>query len=89
MERILLQRPDVAWKEVDGQVILMDHGERKSVHRLNSVGSFLWTKFNGDSDLNAILKDLCSEFEVPEAQAKSDLVELVAKLEELGVLVGS
>ena len=89
MERILSQRPDVAWKEIDGQIILMDLGAQKRVHRLNSVGSFIWTSFDGKITLEKILKDICIEFEVSSEVAKRDLAKMVERLEELGVLIGS
>ena len=89
LNRILSQRPDVAWKEVDGQVILMDLSSHKRVHRLNSVGSFIWEKFDGKTSLKEILNLICNEFEVDEDTASTDLNILVKTLLEKGVLLGS
>lgn len=89
LNRILSQRPDVAWKEVDGQVILMDLGIEKRVHRLNTVGSFIWKNIDGVNTLEAILDSVCDEFEVDKSVAEEDIVGLVEKLEDLGVALGS
>ncbi|MBK25435.1 MAG: hypothetical protein CME70_15680 [Halobacteriovorax sp.] len=89
LSRILTQRADVAWKEVEGQVILMDLGSKKMVHRLNSVSSFIWVLFDGKNSLSLILDRVCLEFSVDEEVAKSDLLVLVEQLIDLGVLHGS
>lgn len=89
LNRILSQRADVAWKEVDGAAILMDLGSEKKVHRLNSVGSFIWSQINGSQSLEDVLDKLCIEFDVSHKEAKEDLIELISELENIGVLSGS
>lgn len=89
LNRILTQRADVAWKEVDGQVILMDLGPNKMVHRLNSVGSFIWKLFDGKTTLGSILNNVCSEFSVEKNVAEEDMLGLVEELLDKGVLHGS
>lgn len=67
----------------------MDLGVEKKVHRLNSVGSFIWSNINGTQSINEILIRLCHEFDVSESVAKQDLLTLVDELESLGVVNGS
>lgn len=89
LSKILSHREDIAWKEIDEQIVLMDLGEKKMVHRLNPVGSFIWKKLNGFNDLNKIKTDLCNEYQISEEAAEADLVEFLNNMHNLGVIVGS
>ncbi len=89
LTKILSQREDIAWKEIDEQIILMDLGPKKMVHRLNSVGSFIWKELNGKNDLAAIMSAVCVEYSISKELAEKDLFEFIGNMEKLGVIVGS
>ncbi|MFT6070224.1 MAG: hypothetical protein ACJAT2_001781 [Bacteriovoracaceae bacterium] len=89
LTKILSQREDIAWKEIEDQIVLMDLGPKKMVHRLNSVGSFIWKRLDGKNDLEAIKSALCSEYSITTELAENDLLEFIENMEKLGVIVGS
>lgn len=53
---------------------------------LNSVGAFLWTQLEVDTDFDTVLKAMLNEYEVDEATAKADLEKFIKSLEESNLL---
>lgn len=53
---------------------------------LNSVGAFLWSQLEVDTDFDAVLKAMLEEYEVDEATAKADLEMFIKELEESNLL---
>lgn len=89
LDRIVSQRSDVAWKEVDGHAVLLDVAVNKQIHRLNPVGTYIWSQLDGKKSLVQVLDSLCEEFEVERGEAQNDLLNLIKQFEELGVIHGS
>jgi hypothetical protein len=88
LNQILSHREDIAWKEIDDQIVLMDLGSKKMVHRLNLVGSFIWKRLDGNSNLERIKSDICSEYSITSEVAENDLLEFISNMKELGVIIG-
>jgi hypothetical protein len=89
LNKILSQRDDIAWKEIDKQIVLMDLGSNKMVHRLNNVGSFIWKRLDGLRNLESIKLDICDEYSISPEIAERDLTEFVTVMQDLGVVIGS
>ena len=53
---------------------------------LNETGAFLWKLLESDTDEDAMVKAMLSEYEVDENTARSGIEKFVGKLEQEGLL---
>jgi hypothetical protein len=58
-------------------------GDLDSVFTLNDVGAFIWGLIDGKKTVEQILERILEEFDVTREQAKRDLTEFLAHLEEI------
>lgn len=79
------KRSDLALKMIGEQLVIIDSKIGKAVHRLNDVGVFIWELID-HSSTEEILSLLMNEFEVDEAEAKSDLKQFISELESLHLI---
>lgn len=54
---------------------------------LNSVGAFLWSQLEKETDFDTVLNAMLNEYEVDETTAKSDLEKFIKELEESNLLI--
>jgi hypothetical protein len=57
-----------------------------AIYALNETAALVWETLDGTNTLRQVLDNVIAEFEVGEAQAEQDLLELVAHLKELGAV---
>ena len=50
------------------------------IHSLDEVGTYIWQQLDGQTELDAVLNNLCEEYDVAQDQARGDLLEFVAEL---------
>ena len=55
---------------------------------INETGAYIWNLLQNDTDLDAIVSSMCSEFDVDEATARADAEEFVGILRDNRVLEG-
>ncbi|HEX2699156.1 MAG TPA: PqqD family protein [Acidimicrobiales bacterium] len=72
--------------ELDGERVLWDP-ETGCVARLDRVGSLVWACLDGESSLDEVTGDLAAGFATPPEVVRRDVVTLVARLSEMGLLV--
>lgn len=78
-QRIPVQNPDLAWRMVDDECIIIDpQGSQATV--LNSVGSFIWELVDGKHTVATIIEKVQHEFEVEPARAEADAREFLEDL---------
>lgn len=66
---------------IAGSAILLDAAD-DSIHRLNSVGTFLWQRITQRTDtVDQLITAVVGEFDVDEAQAREDVYGFLADLE--------
>jgi hypothetical protein len=82
------QNPQVAWREIDGQVVIVSP-EDSVLHELNPTASAIWRHATGERTGAQIAAALAEEYEVSEAVALADTEELLAALVERKLLVMS
>jgi hypothetical protein len=90
MESNYSLNPDLAWRIIDGDVVILKI-RTTTYYSLDPVGSFIWLRMEkGSRTREEILDAVTAEFEVERTQAGIDLDELLADLgrEEL-VLVSA
>ncbi len=54
---------------------------------LNSVGAFLWSRLEKDTDFDTVLKAMVEEYEVEESVARADLNRFINELDESNLLI--
>lgn len=77
---------DVLFNELSGEGVLLNLQNGK-YYGLNEVGTRLWLLLSENGSLEAAYQALLAEYDVAEAQLRQDVVELVGRLVEQGLLV--
>ena len=78
--------PDVH-AEVLGESTVLLSLTSDRMYELNETGTAIWKALGESLTLNAIVEQLVSEFDVQPQSARDELLELVSKLEQLGLVV--
>jgi PqqD family protein of HPr-rel-A system len=76
---------EIVWVEVDGETVVYDERE-KQVHLLNPTASLVWSAIDGRASLAQIAGELSRAFGAEPAVVRSDVLELVGELTEIGLL---
>jgi hypothetical protein len=76
---------DVVWRNLQGESVLLDL--KSGVYfGLDAVGTRIWTLLQAHRDLQAVLQELLSEYEVTEETCARDLMDLVSAMAEKGLV---
>jgi len=82
--------PSMVSRRIADEVVLVPVsrkvGEIDGLYALNEVAARIWDLIDGERSLTQLRDALVEEFEVREAQAQEDLIELVAQLKEIGAI---
>jgi hypothetical protein len=81
MERVPKKNPDIIWKDVKGETILLNPISGK-YFGLNKVGRAFWEKIDGARTLPDIAELLLKDFNVEKERLLKDLENLIATLQE-------
>ena len=77
-------------REIAGDTILVPVGktvyESNGLFLLNELGSFLWDRLEQAETADELLQNILEEYEVSEAEARTDLTEFLRELEKMGIL---
>jgi len=76
---------DVLFQEVGGEAVLLNLAS-ESYFGLDPVGTRIWVLLSEDGSLQRAFDLLCDEYEVEPAQLEADLLGLVEKLAESGLV---
>jgi hypothetical protein len=76
---------DVVFRELDGEAVLLDL-ESGTYYGLDAVGTRIWQLIAEHGMLAAVLDGVVSEFDVERDAASADLLELVRRLTDRGLL---
>lgn len=78
--------PHVAARRIGGEVMIMS-GEDSSLYSLNETAALIWEAADGRTPIGQIVRErICAAFEVEEAQAVADALELIDALARRGIL---
>ena len=81
MPKLLRKNPDITWKEVDGEIVLLNP-KTGNCFGLQAVGASFWELADGSRSLDEIIRSLLGEYAVEETTLTDDIRELVAKMTE-------
>ena len=76
---------DVLFQEVGGEAVLLNLAS-ESYFGLDPVGTRIWVLLTEDAALQRAFDILCEEYEVEPGRLQSDLLALVEKLSEAGLV---
>jgi hypothetical protein len=75
----------IAWRMVDEEAVLVNVKQDKVIH-LNPVGSFIWSKMDGQASIQEIADAVVEEFEVDLETALEDCLYFARCLLEQGAV---
>lgn len=81
----LLRKPDLVWREVDGEVVVLS-ADNKHLEVFNDIGSRIWTLLNGERDVASIVAILCKEYEEQADRVEKDTIEHLEHLKRLNLV---
>ena len=84
-KRIPVQNPDVAWRMVDDECIIVDpQGSQATV--LNPVGSRIWELVDGKRNVGSIVEQILAEYAVDADRADADALGFVDELKKRNLI---
>ena len=84
-EVVVRLKPDVEWRDLDGQAVALDLGTSDYL-TLNESGTVLWSLV-ADGATEAQLSDaLVARFDLDPARARADAASFVGRLRELALV---
>lgn len=78
--------PDLIWQHLEDNTIVVTPASGK-VRVLNGVGTLIWQHLEAGKDLDHILDDITSTYDVDPEQAKADMHQFIDELAEKGILI--
>lgn len=70
----------------DGQCAILDT-DRSLYFGLNPVAARIWALLEAPSTIDALVKQLCSEFAVSEAQCRADVEKCIDQMQEKALVL--
>jgi len=81
------RRPDVAWVEIDGEVVVYDPADQSS-YLLNTTAGLIWRFLDGEDTLDGLADDLADAFDADAGLVRVDVAAAVVDLGRQGLLDG-
>lgn len=89
-KQVFRKDASIVARQIAGEMILVpirqNMGDLESIYLLNQTARFAWNLFDGRLTLAEVRDQVTHEFDVEEAQAGEDLLELTSNLLRLGAL---
>lgn len=91
LKKSFRKNEDVVFRRVSDESILVpikdNVGDLGFIYNLNDVGTLIWERIDGKTQLMDIKKMVVDEFDVSPSQAEKDLLEFIAHLEKMGCII--
>lgn len=78
-------RSGVMGRQVDGELLLLDR-QADQVHKLNPMASYIWTRLDGATSTEDIVKHIVEEFAVDPDIAAQDVLKCTEQLRTLNLV---
>jgi hypothetical protein len=90
LNTVFSRQPDIVPRDIAGETILVpvrgELAQLKQIFVLNPVGEHIWHRLDGDQGFEAILQSVVEAFDIEAADARSDLLDFLAELEDAGLI---
>jgi hypothetical protein len=83
--RIKLRGEDLAWRELDGEIIVVDLRSSRYLN-VNSAGAALWPRLAQGATHDELVSTLVETFAIPSDQAQKDVTAFVEMCVERDLL---
>jgi hypothetical protein len=77
--------PAVLFQELEGECVLLNL-DTERYYSLDDVGTRMWQLLAEHGDVATVVEQLLAEYDVDEATLRQDLVDLIGKLSEAGLV---
>jgi hypothetical protein len=84
--RLRLRETEVDWREVEGELIVLDLRESRYL-AINHTGQVLWTALARGATEDALIERLIEAFSIDRARAVADVRAFTSELDSRGLLV--
>jgi predicted RNase H-related nuclease YkuK (DUF458 family) len=84
MSRYITRDPRLAWREIDGEMVIISP-EDSQVQERNETATLIWKHAEVES-LEEMAERISTEYEISLEAARADIAELVAALEQKGLV---
>jgi len=78
-------KPDIAYRKINDEIFVVD-SKNSYLHKINSVGSFIFEKIKDGLDEKKIVKELVESYDVDFEVAFSDVKEFIEELIKKGII---
>ena len=85
LNRNLKVCPEVMFQELGGEMVLLDLAS-ESYFGLDEVGARIWALLNEHGELQTVFEAMLAEYDVEPRELEKDLLELVGRLLEAGLV---
>ncbi len=87
MEEVYKINENIAWREIDGQILILDSQQNQMAHDLNEMGTFIFLSLTQGKQLNEIISQIKSQYsDLSEAELNSDIESFINKLLDLNLI---
>jgi hypothetical protein len=90
LDRKFQKSDQMVSRNIAGEVVLVplrkNVGELDNIFTLNETGAVVWNLLDGQKNLLDIMGAIIKEYEISEAEASQDLLELIDRLVEVGAV---
>lgn len=91
LNTVFSRQPDIVPRDIAGETILVPvRGELAQLQQIfvvNPVGEHIWHQLDGSRGFDSILRSLVEAFEIEDNEARTDLLDFLADLEDAGLIV--
>ncbi|MFH1414638.1 MAG: PqqD family protein [Elusimicrobiota bacterium] len=74
-------KEDVLWKIADGEAVIVNPANEKYSY-LNSTGTEIWKMIDKNYSVHDIEEELTDIFDIPEAELKQDVSDIIDELKK-------
>jgi hypothetical protein len=85
LENTFILSKDAMFRDLHGEAVILDLGSG-TYFGLNAVGTRIWQLIEQHGRLEAVLEELCREYDAAPDQLERDLLELVERLADAGLV---
>jgi hypothetical protein len=85
LNKIFKKNKDNPWQMIDDETIIIDP-QLQSSFELNEVGSQIWQRIDGKSEVSKIAMDLAQIYEISEEVLNIDLTEFFSELSKQNLI---
>jgi hypothetical protein len=83
--RLKARTTGLSWRELDDQIVLLDL-ESSSYLAISGAGTVIWHALIDGSTLDELIEQVCVEFDIDAATARTDVSDFLADLGSRGLL---